>query len=42
MHRLNNNQCTIDSGVVYLDLLTNIERISDHAVSIAKRVIKIN
>ena len=42
MRRLNKNLCTIDSGIVYLDLLTNIERISDHAASIAKRVIMVN
>ncbi|RDC50655.1 hypothetical protein DVA85_17680, partial [Acinetobacter sp. RIT592] len=34
--------CSIDSGIIYLDLLTNLERISDHSASIAKRVVKIN
>ena len=42
MRRLNKNICSIDSGIIYLDLLTNIERISDHAASIAKRVIMVN
>ena len=42
MHRLNTHCCSIDSGIIYLDLLTNLERISDHSASIAKRVIKIN
>lgn len=42
MERLNNRLCTIDSGIIYLDLLTNIERISDHSASIAKRVISVN
>lgn len=42
MRRLNKNICTIDSGIIYLDLLTNIERISDHSASIAKRVINVN
>ncbi|EPZ56363.1 phoU domain protein [[Clostridium] sordellii ATCC 9714] len=42
MNRLNSHSCSIDSGIMYLDLLTNLERISDHSASIAKRVIKIN
>ncbi|GAA0865443.1 hypothetical protein GCM10008917_22930 [Paraclostridium tenue] len=42
MNRLNRHSCSIDSGIMYLDLLTNLERISDHSASIAKRVIKIN
>lgn len=40
--RLNKNLCSIDSGIIYLDLLTNLERISDHSASIAKRVIRVN
>ena len=39
MHRLNNSLCSIDNGVVYLDIITNLERISDHAVNIAQQVI---
>ena len=35
---LNNGKCTIDSGVVFLDLLTNLERVSDHSCNIANRV----
>ena len=42
MLRLNKHICSIDSGIIYLDLLTNIERISDHSASIAKRVIQVN
>ena len=42
MERINYNSCSIDAGIIYLDLLTNLERISDHCASIAKRVIKIN
>ena len=42
MNRLNKHYCSIDSGVMFLDLLTNIERISDHSASIAKRVILVN
>ncbi|MEF9991424.1 MAG: Na/Pi cotransporter family protein [Paraclostridium sp.] len=39
MHRLNNNLCSIDSGVIFLDLISNLERVSDHAVNIAQQVI---
>lgn len=39
MHRLNNNMCSIDNGVIYLDIISNLERISDHAVNIAQQVI---
>lgn len=40
MRRLNENLCTIDNGVVYLDVISNLERISDHSVNIAQQVIK--
>lgn len=39
MHRLNNNSCSIDNGVIYLDIVSNLERVSDHAVNIAQQVI---
>lgn len=38
MERLNKGICTIDSGVLFLDLLTNLERVSDHSCNIAKQV----
>ena len=38
IERLNNGKCTIDSGVLFLDLLTNLERISDHSCNIANNV----
>lgn len=38
IERLNKGQCTIDSGVLFLDLLTNLERVSDHACNIASHV----
>ncbi|AUA37035.1 sodium:phosphate symporter [Clostridioides difficile] len=41
MIRLNNGNCTIDAGVLYLDLLTNLERISDHSTNIVKQVLKL-
>ena len=37
--RLANNLCNVRSGVRYLDVLTNLERISDHAMNIAQVVI---
>ena len=39
MRRLNNNICSIDNGIIYLEILTNLERVSDHAVNIAQQVI---
>ncbi len=39
MLRLNQNKCSVDSGVLYLDLLSNLERIADHSLNIAQRVI---
>lgn len=35
--RLNNNKCSVDTGILYLDLITNLERVSDHCSNIAKR-----
>ncbi len=39
MNRLNSNSCSIESGVIYLDIISNLERVSDHAVNIAQQVI---
>lgn len=36
--RLTNQQCTPGSGVIYLDIITNLERIADHATNIAYSV----
>lgn len=33
--RLNRNECSINAGVLFLDILTNLERISDHCVNVA-------
>jgi phosphate:Na+ symporter len=33
--RLNKGECNINSGVLFLDILTNLERVSDHCVNIA-------
>ncbi len=39
IYRLNNNMCNPEAGIIFLDLLSNLERISDHASNIAKAVI---
>ncbi|MBN9647944.1 MULTISPECIES: Na/Pi cotransporter family protein [Terrisporobacter] len=39
MRRLNNNMCSIDNGIIYLEVIANLERVSDHAVNIAQQVI---
>lgn len=36
INRLNDNQCTGDSGAIYLDILSNLERIGDHSKNIAQ------
>lgn len=38
IQRLNANQCTIDSGTVFLDILSNLERVGDHCKNIAQFV----
>ena len=37
--RLKEGVCSIDTGVVYLDVLSNVERISDHCSNIAARLV---
>ncbi|MDQ0254100.1 phosphate:Na+ symporter [Evansella vedderi] len=37
--RLNENKCTGDAGIIYVDIISNLERIGDHAVNIAEEVI---
>ena len=39
IYRLNNSMCNPEAGIIFLDLLSNLERISDHASHIAKAVI---
>ncbi len=38
--RLTNNQCNTESGIVFLDTLVGLERISDHARNIAEEVLE--
>ena len=33
--RLNSKQCSANAGVIFFDLLSNLERIGDHANNIA-------
>lgn len=40
IERLENNQCNPLVGVIYLDVLTNMERVSDHALNLAQVVIE--
>ena len=35
IERLSNGECNPQAGVVFLDILTNLERIGDHAVNVA-------
>jgi phosphate:Na+ symporter len=37
--RLNNGNCTGDAGIVFVDIVSNLERIGDHAVNIAEAVL---
>ncbi len=37
--RLKDGVCAIDTGVIFLDVLNNVERISDHCSNIAARII---
>lgn len=35
IQRFKSGQCAVDSGVIFIDILTNLERISDHCSNIA-------
>lgn len=37
--RLNDRKCSGDAGIVYVDIISNLERIGDHAVNIAEAII---
>lgn len=39
IYRLNKSKCSTEAGVIFLDLLSNLERIGDHASNIARAVI---
>ena len=38
--RLNNMLCVTGAGIVYLDAISNLERVSDHSLNIAQYVLK--
>lgn len=38
--RLTNNQCNTESGIMFLDTIVSLERISDHARNIAEEVLE--
>lgn len=40
IRRLTNNQCNTEAGIVFLDMLVCLERISDHARNIAEEVLE--
>ena len=40
IQRLANNQCKTEAGIVYLDTLVCLERVSDHARNIAEEVLE--
>ena len=39
LKNVKNEKCSIDSGILYIDLISNLERVSDHCANIAKRSI---
>ena len=39
MKRLADNECSTEAGIVFLDTLPGLERISDHARNIAEEVL---
>ena len=38
IERLNQKKCTPPSGVIYLDFISNLERVADHATNLAEVV----
>src|SRR5699024_5489675 len=37
--RMNEGLCTASAGIVFVDMISNLERIGDHAVNIAEEVL---
>ncbi|NQT29002.1 MAG: Na/Pi cotransporter family protein [Candidatus Saganbacteria bacterium] len=42
IQRLNRGECNPASGVIFLDVLSNLERAGDHAENVAKKIVEIN
>jgi phosphate:Na+ symporter len=40
IERINTNRCHPSAGVIFLDVISNLERIADHAVNIAQVVVE--
>jgi phosphate:Na+ symporter len=40
IYRLSTNQCVTPAGVLFLDCISNLERVSDHSLNIAQYVLK--
>jgi phosphate:Na+ symporter len=41
MDRLNDGLCTTSTGIVFLDTLSNLERIGDHATNMAESIVEV-
>ena len=39
IERLNNQTCNPSAGIVFLDIITNLERIADHGINIVQSVL---
>ena len=39
IERLNNQQCNPEAGVIFLDIVSNLERVADHATNIVQSVL---
>ncbi|WP_035002199.1 Na/Pi cotransporter family protein [Bhargavaea cecembensis] len=39
IQRLNDGQCSAQAGIVFVDIVSNLERIGDHAVNIAESIL---
>jgi phosphate:Na+ symporter len=41
IERLNNFICDPNSGIVFLDIISNLERIGDHSLNIAESILEV-
>jgi phosphate:Na+ symporter len=41
MDRLNDGLCTTNTGIVFLDTLSNLERIGDHSTNMAESIVEV-
>lgn len=41
IERLNNSICDTNSGIVFLDVISNLERIGDHSLNIAESILEV-